>query len=88
MPPIATSGRRPTRCFHSDTRGSPWGAHFIFFSFVTQTTLGYGDITPMNDWARALAILQTIFAVFYLAVLIARLVSNYERQDRMKDSEL
>ena len=51
---------------------------FVFFSFVTMTTLGYGDISPLNDWARSLAVLQTIFAVFYMAVLIAKLIGSYQ----------
>lgn len=49
----------------------------IFFSFVTLTTLGYGDITPVTGPARSLALLEAVTGVLYLAVLVARLVSAY-----------
>ena len=51
----------------------------MFFSFVTMTTLGYGDFVPINQWARSMTILQSIFAVLYLAVLVAALVGGYQR---------
>lgn len=47
----------------------------IYFSFVTLTTLGYGDITPRSDPARNLAILEAMAGQLYIAVLLARLVS-------------
>jgi hypothetical protein len=54
------------------------GVQLIYFSFVTMTTLGYGDITPLSDRARSLAILQTVTGQLYLAVMIAWLVSRYQ----------
>lgn len=48
---------------------------FIYFSFVTLTTLGYGDITPITDQARSLAVLEMVSGTLYIAVLIARLVA-------------
>ena len=45
-----------------------------YFSFVTLTTLGYGDITPINDFARSLAFLEAAMGQIYLTVLIASLV--------------
>jgi ion channel len=51
-------------------------ARFSYFSFVTLSTLGYGDITPLTRPARNLAALEAIFGQLYLAVLIARLVSQ------------
>ena len=47
---------------------------FNYFSFVTMTTLGYGDISPASQAARAMAITQAVTGHFYLAVLVARLV--------------
>jgi hypothetical protein len=47
----------------------------VYFSFVTMTTLGYGDITPHNSAAQNLAILQALIGQLYLAVILARLVS-------------
>ena len=48
--------------------------HFTYFSYVTLTTLGYGDITPISNAARSLAVLESMFGQLYLAVMIARLV--------------
>lgn len=46
----------------------------LYFSFVTQTTLGYGDISPGLPIARTIAMFQAIIGQLYLAVVIARLV--------------
>jgi hypothetical protein len=50
---------------------------WLYFSFVTLTTLGYGDITPESATARTLAFLQAVVGQFYIAVLVAGLVSAY-----------
>jgi hypothetical protein len=47
---------------------------FVYFSFVTLTTLGYGDIIPLSDQAYALTILEAVVGQMYLAIMIARLV--------------
>jgi hypothetical protein len=47
---------------------------FIYFSFVTLTSTGYGDITPLHPYTRSLAAFEGIAGQLYLAVLIARLV--------------
>lgn len=49
-------------------------ADFIYYSFATLTTLGYGDIAPSSHPARALSTLEAVTGQMYLAVLIARLV--------------
>ena len=46
----------------------------IYFSFVTITTLGYGDITPVSRMAKNLALLEAVWGQTYLTVLVARLV--------------
>jgi hypothetical protein len=46
----------------------------IYFSFVTLTTLGYGDVSPLSEPARFLAILEAILGQLFLVVLVARLV--------------
>ncbi len=48
---------------------------YAYYSFVTLTTLGYGDIAPMTDIAYSLAILEAIIGQLFLTVLIARLVA-------------
>jgi voltage-gated potassium channel len=55
---------------------------YIYYSFVTLTTVGYGDITAATHQARALSILEAIFGQLYLAVLIARLVGLQAMQGR------
>ncbi len=47
----------------------------LYYSFVTLTTLGYGDITPVHPAARSLAIGEALVGQLYPAILIARLVS-------------
>jgi hypothetical protein len=54
-----------------------WSSDWLYFSFVTMTTLGYGDITPVTATARALAYLQAVFGQFYIAILVAGLVGAY-----------
>ena len=49
----------------------------LYFSFVTLSTLGYGDIVPVAQMARMLAMVEAIFGMFYMALLVARLVSLY-----------
>jgi hypothetical protein len=55
---------------------------FLYFSFVTLTTVGYGDILPMSRTARSFANLEAILGQFYLAVLVARLVSQHASRGR------
>ncbi len=48
-----------------------------YFSYVTLTTLGYGDIVPVAPLARGLAVVEALTGVLFLAVLISRLVGVY-----------
>ena len=50
---------------------------FQYFSFVTITTLGYGDISPVTEVARALAVLEAVVGQIYLVVVVAWLVGMY-----------
>ncbi len=47
----------------------------VYFSFVTQATLGYGDIVPVSDVARSFATMQAVAGQIYLVTIVARLVS-------------
>jgi voltage-gated potassium channel Kch len=56
---------------------APWLENFstaIYFSFVTITTLGYGDVSPAIPLARFLVIMEAIIGVFYMAILVASLI--------------
>ncbi len=57
--------------------GCGWDNEWLYFSFVTMTTLGYGDLVPVSATARALAYMQAVFGQFYVAILVAGLVSAY-----------
>jgi hypothetical protein len=48
-----------------------------YFSFVTLTTVGYGDITPISRPVRMFVVTEAIFGQIYLTVLVARLVGLY-----------
>lgn len=54
----------------------------LYFSLVTLTTLGYGDIAPATSWARILSAMQAVAGTLYLAVLIASLMSGLRLQRR------
>lgn len=63
-----SEGKTPLRSVaEGDTR-------FLYFSFVTLTTLGYGDIVPTTPIGRMLAGLEAIIGQLYLVVLVSRLV--------------
>jgi hypothetical protein len=49
----------------------------FYFSFITLSTVGYGDITPVSRIARWLAAMEAMTGLLYVAVLISRLVSLY-----------
>jgi hypothetical protein len=48
---------------------------FVYFSFVTLTTVGYGDVTPVHHAARSLALVEALVGQLYPATLIARIVT-------------
>ncbi len=53
-----------------------------YFSFVTLTTVGYGDILPVTPVARGLANLEAVAGVLFVGVFIARLIAAYEMERR------
>jgi voltage-gated potassium channel len=57
----------------------------LYYSFVTLTTMGYGDILPVSRAARMLAILEATTGVLYMSVLIARLVGMYSTVTPIQD---
>ena len=50
---------------------------FQYYSFVTITTLGYGDITPVTEVAKAFSVLEAVVGQLYLVVAVAWLVGMY-----------
>jgi hypothetical protein len=64
--------------FNTNTgKQSMKGFNAFYFSFITLSTVGYGDITPVSRIARWLAATEAMTGLLYVAVLIARLVSLY-----------
>jgi len=61
------------------------GIDLLYYSFVTMTTLGYGDITPEGSIARVLAYLAAIAGQFYIAILVGTLVGMYLSQRNHAD---
>jgi voltage-gated potassium channel len=62
-------------------------AVFNYFSIVTLTTMGYGDITPARAPATAFAMLEAVFGQFYIAVVVAQLVGARMSSPARTDSK-
>jgi hypothetical protein len=58
----------------------------LYFSFITLSTVGYGDITPVSKVARMLAAAEATTGLLYVAVLIARLVAIQATPKKSNDS--
>jgi Ion channel len=86
----AFSGPAPTAAEQHDVV-----QRFIYFSFVTLTTTGYGDITPQAPLARSLAMFEALIGQMFPSILLARLVSlelwyrqrRFEREQAVLDRE-
>ena len=57
---------------------------FLYYSFVTLTTLGFGDISPISSVAQTVSYLEAVTGAVYLAVLVAVLVGTFFAQARDK----
>jgi len=56
------------------------GKDLLYFSYVTLATLGYGDVVPVTDGARSLAVLEGLCGTVYMAILVARLIGLHLSQ--------
>jgi hypothetical protein len=54
----------------------PTAVDFVYFSFITMTTVGYGDLTSQLDLGRMLAVSEALFGQLYLVAAVALLISN------------
>jgi voltage-gated potassium channel Kch len=70
---IALLSRSDAFRFPEGKGGGP--TSLLYYSFVTLTTVGYGDITPVSPAARSLAVGEALVGQLFPAILIARLVS-------------
>jgi len=74
--------------------GSVFGSHalekwatFNYYSFMTLTTVGYGDIIPVTTAAQSFAVLEAVTGVLFVALLVSRLVSMYVYQFSREEKE-
>lgn len=66
--------------FASSSGGAVEWQEFLYFSYVTLTSLGYGDITPTGFYAQALASFEAVVGVLYTVILLSRLVSMHQKK--------
>lgn len=59
---------------------APQWQQLVYFSFVTLATLGYGDVLPLNAWARSLATVEGMLGVLYIALIMGRLIGVYSQE--------
>jgi voltage-gated potassium channel len=58
----------------------------VYFSFITLIAIGYGDITPTGDVGQMFSVMEGLIGQFYLAILVARIVSVFAlRASRSKE---
>lgn len=81
---LATSEIVQKHVYHLDTGAinfagsTAQGFHdYLYFSFVTMTTLGYGDISPVSSIAKSVTLIIALSGQFYLTILIAMLVGKF-----------
>ncbi len=84
---LATSDLLQKYVYHSHTGAINFagstaeGFHdYLYFSFVTITTLGYGDITPVSSIAKSVTLLIALSGQLYLTILVAILVGKFLRR--------
>ena len=66
--------------------GKDQGMALMYYTFVTMTTLGYGDILPVGPLARALAYMAAIAGQFYIAILVGMMVGVYLSENQSPSS--
>jgi hypothetical protein len=55
---------------------------FVYFSFITMTTVGYGDLSPANGFPRTMAVFEALTGQIFLVVMVSRLVAMYTPKPR------
>lgn len=67
---------RPRQLLHSD---------MVYFSMITLATVGYGDILPVSEAARSLAVMEAVVGQFYVAIIVAVFVGMYAAAHQRRD---
>lgn len=63
-------------------KGASYTSDYFYYGFVTYSTLGYGDISPLLPFSKGISILITVSGQLYLAIIIALLVGKYLSQPK------
>ena len=79
---FALVGRIQEHAFSFSNSPTHLFSEAVYFGFITQTTIGFGDITPVSELARLLTITMGISGQLYIAIIIAMLVGKYLSQQR------
>jgi hypothetical protein len=58
---------------------------FLYFSFTTLTTTGYGDLVTVNELGRSMAVLEALIGQIYLVTVVALIIANMRRPVRTSD---
>jgi hypothetical protein len=75
----STIGRAQEGVFFAEQAG--WTtSELVYFSYVTLTTLGYGDLTPATEFGRYAAVLEAVVGQVFLVVVVARFVSLWGKE--------
>lgn len=74
----ATADLETAAFFASDP--APTRSDFLYFSYVTLCTVGYGDLAPATDVGRMLAVAESLIGQIYLVTVVALIVSNLRRR--------
>jgi len=75
---LAIGAASPEAFVDQSSPGGPrGGATFLYFSFVTLTTVGFGDVYPVGRLARALVVLEALLGQIFLVTTVARLVALF-----------
>jgi hypothetical protein len=64
------------------------GFNAFYFSLITLSTVGYGDVAPVSRVARMLAVMEAISGLFYMAVLVSRLVAVHSAQHSSQPTKI
>ena len=70
-------GNFGSSAFFAQTVQQPTSADFLYFSFITQLTVGYGDLTAAGNLGRACAVLEALLGQIYMVTIVALLVSRF-----------
>jgi hypothetical protein len=75
----------PGAILHNNATITDRQSELLYFSLVTLSTIGYGDVVPLHGEVRILAALEGIAGVLYIAITVALLVSAYKQRDTLQE---